>query len=130
MTVYLFHQQVIYFVITCFNGINVPLHIALNFAKSILCENNSACNNCFGCKQFDSNSHPDLTIINQDSIKVEDVSDEFKCFIGKDIRLDQVSLRKEDSVNAMLAFYMGKNTPKRQDFIIDNLVMEEDIPED
>ena len=56
--------------------------------------------------------------------------DEFKCFIGKDIRLDQVSLRKEDSVNAMLAFYMGKNTPKRQDFIIDNLVMEEDIPED
>ena len=49
-------------------------NIALNFAKSILCENNSACNNCFGCKQFDSNSHPDLTIINQDSIKVEDVN--------------------------------------------------------
>ena len=56
--------------------------------------------------------------------------DEFKCFVGKDIRLDQVSLRKEDSVTSMLAFYMGKNTPKRQDFIIDNLVLEEELPED
>jgi topoisomerase-4 subunit B len=55
--------------------------------------------------------------------------DEFKNFIGKDIRLDQVSLRKEDAVNGLLDFYMGKNTPERQVFIIDNLVIEEDIEE-
>ncbi len=53
--------------------------------------------------------------------------DEFKHFIGKDIRLDQVSLRKEDAVNGLLDFYMGKNTPERQLFIIDNLVVEEDL---
>ena len=52
--------------------------------------------------------------------------DEFKHFIGKDIRLDQVSLRKEDVYMGMLNFYMGKNTAERQDFIIDNLVIEED----
>ncbi|MDR2853791.1 MAG: type IIA DNA topoisomerase subunit B [Prevotellaceae bacterium] len=52
--------------------------------------------------------------------------DEFKHFIGKDIRLDQVTLRKEDAVGDLLAFYMGKNTSDRQNFIIDNLVIEED----
>ena len=56
--------------------------------------------------------------------------DEFKGFIGGDIRLDQVKLRKEDSVNELLAFYMGKNTNERQNFIIDNLVIEEDAVED
>ena len=53
--------------------------------------------------------------------------DEFKHFIGKDIRLDQVTLKKEDAVGDLLEFYMGKNTPERQVFIIDNLVIEEDI---
>ena len=53
--------------------------------------------------------------------------DEFKHFIGKDIRLDQVSLKKEDAVSDLLAFYMGKNTSERQTFIIDNLVVEEDL---
>lgn len=52
--------------------------------------------------------------------------EEFKGFIGKEIRLDQVTLRKEDSVSDLLAFYMGKNTAERQNFIIDNLVVEED----
>lgn len=52
--------------------------------------------------------------------------DEFRHFIGKDIRLDRVSMKKEDSVSNMLNFYMGKNTPDRQEFIIDNLVVEED----
>lgn len=52
--------------------------------------------------------------------------DEFKGFIGKEIRLDQVTLRKEDSVSQLLNFYMGKNTSERQNFIIDNLVVEED----
>jgi len=53
--------------------------------------------------------------------------DEFKHFIGKDIRLDQVSLKKEDGVAELLQFYMGKNTSDRQNFIIDNLVVEEDV---
>ncbi len=53
--------------------------------------------------------------------------DEFKHFIGKDIRLDQVSLRKEDAVSELLTFYMGKNTPERQNFIVENLVVEEDV---
>ena len=52
--------------------------------------------------------------------------EEFKGFIGQGIRLDQVSLRKEDAVNDLLAYYMGKNTIERQNFIIDNLVFEED----
>ena len=52
--------------------------------------------------------------------------DEFKDFIGPDMRLDRVSLRKEDSVKQMLAFFMGKNTMERQNFIIDNLVNEDD----
>jgi topoisomerase-4 subunit B len=55
--------------------------------------------------------------------------DEFKGFIGDGIRLDQVSLRKEDAVNELLAYYMGKNTVERQQFIIDNLVIEEDAVE-
>jgi len=50
---------------------------------------------------------------------------EFKFFIGKDIRLEPVVLRKEDAVQSMLEFYMGKNTPERQDFIIENLHLEE-----
>ncbi|MDR0961353.1 MAG: type IIA DNA topoisomerase subunit B [Mediterranea sp.] len=53
--------------------------------------------------------------------------DEFRHFIGKDMRLEQVSLRKEDLVKELLAFYMGKNTMERQTFIIDNLVIEEDL---
>ncbi len=52
-------------------------------------------------------------------------ADEFKEFIGPNMRLDPVSLRKEDVVKEMLAFYMGKNTPDRQEFIINNLVIED-----
>lgn len=52
--------------------------------------------------------------------------EEFKDFIGENMRLDRVTLRKEDSVKEMLEFYMGKNTMERQNFIIDNLVVEED----
>ncbi|MEE4115191.1 MAG: DNA topoisomerase IV subunit B [Marinilabiliaceae bacterium] len=54
---------------------------------------------------------------------------EFKHFIGKDIRLEPVRMRKDDSVKDFLDFYMGKNTPARQDFIIDNLRVEEDLVE-
>ena len=55
--------------------------------------------------------------------------DEFRHFIGKDMRLEPVSLRKTDSVKDMLEFYMGKNTMD-QNFIIDNLVIEEDLVEE
>ena len=51
--------------------------------------------------------------------------EEFADFIGPDMRLDQVKLRKEDSVKEMLEFYMGKNTMERQLFIVDNLVVED-----
>ena len=53
--------------------------------------------------------------------------DEFRHFIGKDMRLEQVTLRKTDAVKELLEFYMGKNTMERQNFIIDNLVIEEDL---
>ena len=56
--------------------------------------------------------------------------DEFRDFIGPDIRLEQVTLRKTDQVKELLEYYMGKNTMDRQNFIIENLVIEEDRPED
>ena len=54
-------------------------------------------------------------------------SDEFKHFIGPDIRLERVSLHKSDQVKELLEYYMGKNPMERQNFIIDNLVVEEDL---
>ena len=56
--------------------------------------------------------------------------DEFAGFIGPDIRLEQVTLHKSDEVEKLLEYYMGKNTMERQGFIIDNLVIEEDIAEE
>ncbi len=56
--------------------------------------------------------------------------EEFAGFIGPDIRLEQVTLNKNDQVQKLLEYYMGKNTPERQNFIIDNLVIEEDRPEE
>ena len=56
--------------------------------------------------------------------------DEFRNFIGKDMRLDPVTMKKEDAIKEMLEFYMGKNTMERQNFIIDNLVIEEDLVND
>ena len=52
--------------------------------------------------------------------------EEFRDFIGPDMRIDRVTLRKEDAVGELLEFYMGKNTSERQNFIIDNLVVEDD----
>ncbi|WP_300675590.1 DNA topoisomerase IV subunit B [Soonwooa sp.] len=52
--------------------------------------------------------------------------DEFKHFIGKDIRLEPVVLGKDQTIDQLLEFYMGKNTPERQLFILDNLVVEND----
>ena len=56
--------------------------------------------------------------------------EEFAGFIGPDIRLEQVTLHKNDEVQKLLAYYMGDNTIERQKFIIDNLVIEEDRPEE
>ena len=56
--------------------------------------------------------------------------EEFAGFIGPDIRLEQVTLHKTDQVQKLLEYYMGKNTMERQLFIIDNLVIEEDRPEE
>jgi len=55
--------------------------------------------------------------------------DEFKYFIGADMRLDPVLMRKEDLIHDLLDFYMGKNTPERQDFIIENLRVDSDLIE-
>ena len=56
--------------------------------------------------------------------------EEFVNFIGPDMRLEQVTLHKTDQVQKLLEYYMGKNTMERQNFIIDNLVIEEDRPEE
>lgn len=53
--------------------------------------------------------------------------DEFKHFIGKDIRLEPVVIGKDTTIEQLLEFYMGKNTPDRQNFILENLVVEESI---
>ena len=56
--------------------------------------------------------------------------EEFRHFIGPEIRLEQVTLHKSDQVKELLEYYMGKNTMERQNFIIDNLVVEEDPVEE
>ena len=55
--------------------------------------------------------------------------DEFRHFIGPSMRLDPVILTRDSSLTEILSFYMGKNTPERQNFIIDNLKLELDILE-
>jgi topoisomerase-4 subunit B len=56
--------------------------------------------------------------------------DEFQHFIGRDIRLEPVILSKDASIDSILSYFMGKNTPERQDFIIENLRVEKDLAED
>ena len=56
--------------------------------------------------------------------------DEFTGFLCEDIRLDRIRLGREDEVDELLRFFMGKNTPERQNFIIDNLRIEADIEAD
>ena len=55
--------------------------------------------------------------------------DEFKHFIGEDIRLDPVRISSHDVIPDLLSFYMGKNTPERQEFIIENLKIADEIVE-
>jgi len=56
--------------------------------------------------------------------------DEFRHFIGEDIRLDPVVIGKESRIKEMMTFFMGKNTPDRQSFIIENLRVEKDLVEE
>jgi topoisomerase-4 subunit B len=56
--------------------------------------------------------------------------DEFERFIGEDMRLDPLVLREKTSINKLLDYYMGKNTPQRQKFIINNLRIEKDLAEE
>lgn len=56
--------------------------------------------------------------------------DEFAHFIGEDMRLEPVILSKESSIDSILSYYMGKNTPQRQEFIIDNLRMEDEVEDE
>ena len=56
--------------------------------------------------------------------------EEFVHFIGPDMRIEQVTLQKTDQVQKLLEYYMGINTPERQNFIINNLIVEEDLPEE
>jgi topoisomerase-4 subunit B len=56
--------------------------------------------------------------------------DEFKHFIGKDIRLEPVMIGKDQTLGDLLTFYMGKNSPDRQEFIIQNLRVEKDVVEE
>ena len=56
--------------------------------------------------------------------------EEFANFIGEEMRLEQVKLQKSDKVAELMEYYMGKNTMERQNFIIDNLVIEEDRPDE
>jgi topoisomerase-4 subunit B len=55
--------------------------------------------------------------------------DEFRHFIGEDMRLDPVVIGKETSIQELLEFFMGKNSPERQQFIIENLRVEKDLVE-
>jgi topoisomerase-4 subunit B len=56
--------------------------------------------------------------------------DEFGGFIGEDMRLEPILLKKETSIKSVLSYYMGKNTPDRQSFIIENLKVEKDLEEE
>ena len=63
--------------------------------------------------------------------RVREISpDEFKYFIGQDIRLEPVMISKDYRSEDLLTFYMGKNTPKRQEFIIENLRVEKNLEEE
>jgi topoisomerase-4 subunit B len=55
--------------------------------------------------------------------------DEFGTFIGENIKLEPVILAKDFTIQQLLSYYMGKNTPERQKFIIDNLIIEKDLEE-
>ncbi len=103
--------------------LKTPLFRVRNKQKTIYCYNQQEKNDAI--RELGKN--PEITRFKG----LGEISpDEFKYFIGEDIRLEPVRLNKDDSVHDLLDFYMGKNTPERQDFIIDNLRIELDAVED
>jgi topoisomerase IV subunit B len=94
--------------------LQTPLFRVRNKTKTIYCYSEAEKEQ--GCQELGGN--PEITRFKG----LGEISpDEFRHFIGKDMRLEPVQLKKEDMVTEMLAFYMGKNSPERQDFIIENL---------
>ncbi len=99
--------------------LQTPLFRVRNKQKTIYCYNDQE-----RVKAINELKNPEITRFKG----LGEISpDEFSNFIGKSIRLDPVILRKDVSLNEMLSFYMGKNSPERQDFIINNLRVEMDI---
>lgn len=100
--------------------LQTPLFRVRNKAKTVYCYNESEKQKAM--KQLAGNIE-----ITRFKGLGEISPDEFKHFIGKNIRLEPVMLKREESISGMLSFYMGKNTPDRQDFIIENLKYEEEV---
>ena len=99
--------------------LKTPLFRVRNKTKTIYCYNDEERRNAIS----ELGKNPEITRFKG----LGEISpDEFKYFIGEDMRLEPVRLYKDDTVSQLLEFYMGKNTPERQDFIIDNLRVEED----
>ncbi|MGQ8335989.1 DNA topoisomerase IV subunit B [Sunxiuqinia sp. A32] len=99
--------------------LQTPLFRVRNKKKTIYCYSDEERINAIG----ELGKNPEITRFKG----LGEISpDEFKHFIGPEIRLDPVQMKKHESVSQMLEFYMGKNTPDRQEFIIDNLYVEKD----
>jgi topoisomerase-4 subunit B len=103
--------------------LQTPLFRVRNKKKTIYCYNSDERENAIS----ELGPNPEITRFKG----LGEISpDEFKHFISTNIRLEPVTLRKADNVAELLEFYMGKNTPERQDFIIENLRIEEDMVEE
>jgi len=103
--------------------LQTPLFRVRNKKKTIYCYSNEERKNAMN----ELGRNPEITRFKG----LGEISpDEFKYFIGEDIRLEPVMLSKEASIDSILSYYMGKNTQERQEFIIDNLRVEEAVEED
>lgn len=100
--------------------LQTPLFRVRNKAKTIYCYSEEEKRNAIA----ELGKNPEITRFKG----LGEISpDEFKNFIGEEIRLEPVLLSKDASIDQILSYYMGKNTPERQDFIIDNLRVEGDL---
>jgi topoisomerase-4 subunit B len=103
--------------------LQTPLFRVRNKKKTIYCYSDVELRNAMA----ELGKNPEITRVKG----LGEISpDEFKHFIGEDIRLEPVMLSKEASIDSILSYYMGKNTQQRQEFIIDNLRVEESVQDD